>query len=174
MAITRRHAMKLVAELTNHGLLEVVPRLTSEGDATSNGYRFPEHDWMGGSVSGVTAVVSERSPRVVSERSPKENHSEENHLNSIYKHRSRIPKDFSLSKEMLVYATSKGIQQPQQEFEKFREYYEAKGTVWLDWVKVWQQWCRNAAERKHDGLYANRNNEREQVAGRDFAPFLEK
>lgn len=145
---------------------EMVRRIDGLGDAARgvssnlaesanlNGTKAP--NLFGGKRQVITESTSEITPE------------------SIYKRRTRIPKDFSLSQAMLVYATSKGIQQPQQEFEKFREYYEAKGTVWLDWVKVWQQWCRNAAERKHDGLYANRNNEREQVAGRDFAPFLEK
>ncbi|MEH2573479.1 helix-turn-helix domain-containing protein [Bradyrhizobium sp. AZCC 1708] len=50
-----------------------------------------------------------------------------------------------------------------EEFEKFKDYYLAKGSRWADWSVVWERWCQNGAN------HPRRNKIADAVAGgRDF------
>lgn len=57
---------------------------------------------------------------------------------------SRLPADFSPDFD---FAATQGIQSPQEEANKFRDYWQAqpgqKG-VKTDWQATWRNWCRNA------------------------------
>lgn len=55
----------------------------------------------------------------------------------------QIPKDFVLTPEREEVAKKHGVSKPADEFAKFREYYEAKGTKWKQWDLVWIRWCKN-------------------------------
>lgn len=53
-----------------------------------------------------------------------------------------IPEDFSLSSDLEQKAKALGVSNPAQEFVRFKEYYQAKGSKWKNWGLVWQRWCR--------------------------------
>ncbi|MEA3316162.1 MAG: hypothetical protein U9Q30_09920 [Campylobacterota bacterium] len=51
-----------------------------------------------------------------------------------------IPDNFILDYDMLHFATSKYIKNPQNLFDDFKLYYQAKGTLNSDWKKAWERW----------------------------------
>lgn len=61
--------------------------------------------------------------------------------------RCRLPDDFLLSDGRRAYASGKGLGPVEAEFEKFRAFHGAKGSVMLDWDKAWQTWVLNAVGR---------------------------
>jgi len=59
-----------------------------------------------------------------------------------------IPDDFSLDFDMVSFALSKYIKDPNSLFDEFKLYYQAKGTIYSDWEKVWQRWVTNQNKYK--------------------------
>jgi hypothetical protein len=64
-------------------------------------------------------------------------------IKKIYKR--KIPDFFPLTKELKIYALTKGILKNEVEgiFEHFKNHHGAKGTLMLDWNKCWYTWVRN-------------------------------
>jgi hypothetical protein len=51
-----------------------------------------------------------------------------------------------MTPERRAYAKSKGIENPEREFESFSAYHKAKGTTFKDWNAAWQKWCLKALQ----------------------------
>lgn len=58
----------------------------------------------------------------------------------------QLPEDFSLTENRIQYAASKGIQNPDDVFDHFRDHYLANGTTFRDWDAAWRTWCRKHIE----------------------------
>lgn len=55
-----------------------------------------------------------------------------------------LPHDFLLTQERRDYALSKGVANPEKEFEAFRAHHEAHGKVMKSWDAAWHTWCLNS------------------------------
>jgi hypothetical protein len=53
------------------------------------------------------------------------------------------PKDFSLTEDHRQYALSKGVFDPEDAWEHFGNYHQAKGNRFRDWNRAWYTWCQN-------------------------------
>ena len=56
--------------------------------------------------------------------------------------RSRLAPDWTATHAQRAYCERQG-KDPDAFQRAFIEYYQAKGTLWLDWNKVWQKACRD-------------------------------
>ena len=54
------------------------------------------------------------------------------------------PEGWALTPDMKLYATNRGIVNPEDEFEGFRDYHEMKGNKFASWAAAWRTWCRNS------------------------------
>ncbi len=60
------------------------------------------------------------------------------------KKRQQLPHSFSLTKGLIAYASSQGLNGDiPQVFAHFCDHHRAKGTVMLDWTAAWRTWVRN-------------------------------
>lgn len=109
--------------------------------------------------SGVDAErkQQERESREVPTRPAKSREVPLSYSNNIKSTQQQIPKDFVLTQAREEVARKHGIANPANEFAKFREYYEAKGTKWKQWDLVWSRWCKNnrGAQPAKKDPYAN-------------------
>lgn len=66
----------------------------------------------------------------------------------IYKRKVPLPKNLELNKEMIEYATLKGIADInlQDIFEEFSIYHRKQGSKFIDWNAAWQTWIRKKIE----------------------------
>lgn len=55
-----------------------------------------------------------------------------------------FPDDFLLTPPRLAYAESKGVDNPEDTLEHFRDYHLAHGSTMACWDAAWRTWCRNA------------------------------
>ncbi len=60
---------------------------------------------------------------------------------------TQLPEGFSLSDPMKTYASESGLN-PNAEFEAFRDFHLAKGSVFKNWEAAFRTWCRNAIKFK--------------------------
>ena len=67
--------------------------------------------------------------------------------------RSRLPKDFSLSPELIHYAQKCDLD-PAEEFIRFCDYWWADGRQKLDWGLTFQNWCRNQVKWRDEKIAA--------------------
>jgi hypothetical protein len=54
------------------------------------------------------------------------------------------PDDFTLNPELRLCATNRGITNPDEEWEAFKDYHEAHGSRFVSWNAAWRTWCRNS------------------------------
>jgi len=74
--------------------------------------------------------------------------------------KTRWPEGFELTGKLMEYAAGKGIEEPEEEFEAFRDYCAANDRKYADWPAAWRNWVRNAVKwRKHGRAesFAERN-----------------
>lgn len=67
---------------------------------------------------------------------------------------TRWPEGFELDAEMIAYATDRGMGGPKQaadEFERFRNYHQSKGSKFVVWNLAWYTWVRNWEDRRNRG-----------------------
>lgn len=59
--------------------------------------------------------------------------------------RAQLPKDFELTVVRVAAATARGLPNSavETEFEKFRDFHQAKGSTMLDWDAAWRTWIGN-------------------------------
>ena len=57
-----------------------------------------------------------------------------------------FPEGFLLTPNLEDYAKCKGIDDPQDEFNHFRDHHAARGTKFVDWFAAWRNWCRNSVK----------------------------
>lgn len=57
---------------------------------------------------------------------------------------STFPDGFELTDEMRAFAIEQGIEQPNAEFAKFRDYHTAKGSRFANWKAAWRNWVRRS------------------------------
>jgi hypothetical protein len=48
------------------------------------------------------------------------------------------PEGFALTEEMFAYAVKRGVPQPEEEFEAFRNWCQREGAVYIDWPAAWR------------------------------------
>lgn len=66
-------------------------------------------------------------------------------LRAVKAHR-QWPPDFVLTPERESFARAGGIATPDLEWGHFRDYHQARGTVFSNWDAAWRTWCRNAVK----------------------------
>jgi hypothetical protein len=72
---------------------------------------------------------------------------------------SRWPDDFELDAEMIAYATDRGMNGPKHaadEFERFKNYHQSKGSKFVVWKLAWYTWVRNWDDRRNRGAPGQR------------------
>ena len=89
-------------------------------------------------------VVKPRLNNGLTGRQPKANSSS----SSLYISKKRymkksFPKDFAVSDAVRSLARSKAWPDPDSEFERFRDYHVAKGSMFCDWEAALRTWLRN-------------------------------
>lgn len=57
------------------------------------------------------------------------------------------PDDFALTSERRAYAEKQAVQNPDREWDKFRDRCLRDGARYADWDAAWRNWCRMAVER---------------------------
>jgi len=57
---------------------------------------------------------------------------------------SALPPTFELNEKRTEYAKSKGIVNPAEEFEHFKNHHTAKGSTFKNWDAAWRTWCQNS------------------------------
>lgn len=77
-------------------------------------------------------------PRALAERR------EEIEKRRVSKRSQTIPNDFQLNESSLEYAKSRGLNG--KEFESFKNWHTAKGSMYKDWQAAWRTWCDKAVE----------------------------
>lgn len=62
-----------------------------------------------------------------------------------FKRKCGIPSQFYLTDKMRDYAMGKGIavNRLDEIFERFVNYHESKGSMFIDWTAAWRTWCLN-------------------------------
>jgi hypothetical protein len=76
---------------------------------------------------------------------------------SAHKKRSTLPLDFQLTPDLRAFAIDQGVQDPHTEFSAFRDYHQARGSVFRDWPAAWRTWARNYSKFRRN---ANEQNTR--------------
>jgi hypothetical protein len=96
-------------------------------------------EWTKRKLSSDSVVT----PKILRVNKNKEERSKNKDIKKIYKR--KIPDVFPLTKELKIYALTKGILKNEVEgiFEHFKNHHGAKGTLMLDWNKCWYTWVRN-------------------------------
>jgi len=59
--------------------------------------------------------------------------------------RCQLPEGFTVTNEMVEYAQEHGWADPRKEFEAFKVYHLAHGSVMMDWRMALMTWCYKAA-----------------------------
>lgn len=62
------------------------------------------------------------------------------------KARTTIPKDFSVSPEIVESAKKNGWPNPHSQIEAFKDYHLAHGSLMADWEAAFRTWLRNQAK----------------------------
>jgi hypothetical protein len=65
---------------------------------------------------------------------------------SSSKRRSRLPESFVVEDYMREWAAEKDLTSPDMLIEGFRDYYEARGILMLDWWRAFQNWIKRDKE----------------------------
>lgn len=90
------------------------------------------------------------------ERESEENVKEEN-VKKVHGNRGlrQIPKDFSLTEEMIEWGFNHELkftlEELKDETENFINYYNANGKKWKDWVAAWRNWMKNSRKFNKGG-----------------------
>lgn len=61
---------------------------------------------------------------------------------------TQFPASFSLTDKLKKYATEKEIENPELEFEHFKNHHIAKGSLFRDWERAWYTWVINGKKFK--------------------------
>lgn len=69
------------------------------------------------------------------------------------KRNSEFPENFVVSEQHITLAKKNNWPDPNTEVEAFRDYHQARGTVFKDWDKAFYTWLRNA--KKFGGNHGN-------------------
>jgi len=59
--------------------------------------------------------------------------------------RCQLPEGFTVTNEMVEYAQERGWADPRKEFEAFKAYHLAHGSVMMNWRMALMMWCGKAA-----------------------------
>ena len=59
--------------------------------------------------------------------------------------RTQFPEGFGVTNEMVEYARERGWADPRKEFDAFKVYHLAHGSVMMDWRMALMTWCYKAA-----------------------------
>lgn len=168
MGIDRKSVNRACKKLHDLGYVVMRPQYREDGSRGANHYFVlldggvpPEV--QGGDRSGTGGV-------------PTEVHHEVDHNNKPAPKRAtraRARGDFTLGEKELAYAESKGLteQGAKNEFEKFANYHDARGSTFKDWSAAWRNWVIKSMEFK-----TPRNQPRSDRSrtGRSFAAVKEK
>lgn len=57
-----------------------------------------------------------------------------------------LPEDFTLTPELVAFAKTQGVLDPESEFEKFRDRNRSVGARYLDWTAALRNWFRNVRQ----------------------------
>lgn len=143
--------------------LELAGYLTRLGSAKGGrGQRMEWHvrDHSILSENPEVSVESERIiPFVEAEKASSAPHYRETSFSKtrdgVAKRRSQLPDDFKLNDERFSRALAAGMVSVEAEFEAFRNYHLAHGSVMANWDAAWRTWIGNSSKwggAKHNGV----------------------
>lgn len=92
---------------------------------------------------------------------------------NLAKHKTATswPDGFSLTPSLRQYALSKGVSDPEDAWEHFGNYHQAKGSRFMDWQRAWYTWCQN---QKNFTRYGSRSGQKDisEMTDEEVVAFL--
>lgn len=80
------------------------------------------------------------------------NHTDQTNGSAHVARKTQLPHDWKIPENASELAAHNGWPLPSSEFEAFRDYHLARGSVFKDWDRAFYSWLRNAKQFKRNGV----------------------
>jgi len=153
--LDRRHVHRALTELSKKNIIKVEKRSAKDGTKLTSMYRLNKiyTSWVfvpkkarGSAINGTKPSTKDGTDK--NNIKQKEKIYKKESL-GMYEVAVKIPENYSIQKEHLEYALSKGLSnsQAKDQFEAFKLHFQKTGKKYQSWYATYQTWVRNAIKR---------------------------